>query len=235
MISVTEDVLRVGETEAEVVVDIRSALEGQGPVEDDVLTDPHQVLLTPRPQLQTQLEVGPGHDLPGEMRDLQQGEVPALRHAAHPSQDLLGHRGRDRLLLRPDGLRGSVTSEDRVASTSYRGWRGHGVTLVADITTTEGVFLHDTVLSPGRREESSQGTPGDGAGEVGGSEAGAGLAVGAGEPDDVTQGEGLVTKPAPRLLPGRQSCHRSQTSRVFATGGDTGLAGHIRFSYRVGH
>ena len=122
--SVTEDVLWVGESEAVVVVERRGALVGQGLVEDDVLTCPHQVLSTPGPELQAQLEVGAGHNLPGEMSDLQQCEVTALRHAAHRRQELLGHRGCDLLLLRPDVLRGSVTSEDRVASTSQ--WRGRG-------------------------------------------------------------------------------------------------------------
>ena len=142
------DVLRPGESEAVIVVSAGAALEGKRPEEDDVLTDSLLGLPALGPQLEAELEVCPGHDLSGEVSDLQQCEVPALRHSAHTRQDLLGHGGCDKLLLGPERFTASVTSEDGVSSPSEN-WRGNGVTLVAGVTAAEGVLQHDTVDTTG--------------------------------------------------------------------------------------
>ena len=202
-----------------IVVGGGTAPEGERPEEDDVLTDSLLGLTAPRPQPKAELEVSPGHHLPGEVSDLQESEVPALSHSAHTGQDLLGGGGCDKLLLGSERFRTSVTSEDGESSAS-EDRRGNGVTLVARVTAAERVLLHDAVDTTRRREEGLHGAPGDTAGQVRGTEAGAGPAVSSSQSDHRAQGVAGV----PELTAGLRHWRGtgpSQTTGMLATGRDT--------------
>ena len=141
-------------------------------------------------------------------------------YPGHRGQDGGSGGGGDDLLLVPDVLRAAVTSEDRIAAPSGRrgGGTGGGVTLVAGVTAAQGVFLHDTVDSPGGREESPEGASEGVAREVRGRGAHTGPTLRPRQPQDISDGECLLSKLTSLLLFGGDL---GEAAAMLATGGYT--------------
>ena len=126
------------------------------------------------------------------------------RHPGHGGQEGGGGGGRDDLLLVPDVLGAAVTSEDREPPPG-RGWGGRargGVTLVACVTAAQAVSCHDTVDAPGGREERPEGAGEGVTREVRGRGAHADPTLWPGQPQDVSDGECLLSELASLLLSG---------------------------------